>query len=305
MISATQLRRTPPLWPTLLSLWVSGWFAGIFVVRLAPAQLVYGRLGPMLVYLSAAGALLGALVLRVILPRVAGITISYLRAVVAIGLGSLAANAFAFALQTAAFRSLPATVPTLWTSPLSILGATALSLLVSYQVIAATCRDVDGRPFARRPTPPADGLALDAPPYPSGLEGDVARAQDTVARTCVALSRGAADEIPAMVIDALTELGVCAQTLRGAAPEDPRVRAAVAQLVSGIERFETALTEIASAAAKTGSQHLYQRGLFSASVVDVSDGGALARYELDHADGLADIRAACERLRALGVLPDD
>jgi hypothetical protein len=303
MISATQLRRTPPLWPTLLSLWVSGWFAGIFVVRLAPAQLVHGRLGPMLVYFSAAGALLGALVLRVVLPRFAGITISYLWALVAIGLGSLAANAFAFAVQTAAARTLPAAVPTLWTSPISILGATALSLLVSYQVVAATCRDVGGRPFARRPTPPADGLAPDATPYPYGLEGDVARAQDAVARTCVELSRSPAGGIPAVVIDAITQLGLCAEALRGTTPEDPRVGAAVAQLVSGMERFEAALTEVASAAAKTGSQHLYQRGLIIPSIADVSDGGALARYEL-HADGLADIRAACEQLRALGVLPD-
>ena len=38
---------------------------------------------------------------------------------------------------------------------------------------------------------------------------------------------------------------------------------------------------------------------------DVSDGGSHARYELDHADGLATIRESFERLRALGVLRDD
>ena len=36
---------------------------------------------------------------------------------------------------------------------------------------------------------------------------------------------------------------------------------------------------------------------------DSSDGGSRARYELDHADGLADIRDACQQLQTLGLLP--
>jgi hypothetical protein len=38
---------------------------------------------------------------------------------------------------------------------------------------------------------------------------------------------------------------------------------------------------------------------------DVSDGGALARYELNQADGLAAIRESFERLRDLGVLREE
>lgn len=77
------------------------------------------------------------------------------------------------------------------------------------------------------------------------------------------------------------------------------------QLVDGLDRFQESLTQIAADAAAGGSDHLYQPGLFLGSMADVSDGGGRARYELDHADGLADIRAAFDRLRALGVLQDD
>ena len=50
---------------------------------------------------------------------------------------------------------------------------------------------------------------------------------------------------------------------------------------------------------------MYQPGLLIGSMADVSDGGGLARYELDHADGLATIRESFERLRALGVLREE
>jgi len=300
MISATQLRPTPPLWPTIGSLWISGWVAGLAVLALSPQRFVNSGLAPSLVYLSAAGALLGALALRALLPRLDGVAISYPWAVVAIGIGTVIGNAFALAVQAVAFRSTPSVVPEIWSSPLATLGATLLSLFVSYRVVAATCRDVGGR----RPAPrPVSSAGEPESAYPSGLEGDAARAQATVARTCVELSRCPANEIPGVVLDVLTELGRRSQALRRAAPDDPLVHAAVTQFADGLDRFETALAEIASAAARTGSQRMVQPGLFRSSLSDVSDGGALARYELDHADGLADIREACERLRALGVLP--
>lgn len=37
-------------------------------------------------------------------------------------------------------------------------------------------------------------------------------------------------------------------------------------------------------------------------MADVSDGGGLARHELNQADGLATVRESFERLRDLGVL---
>jgi hypothetical protein len=81
------------------------------------------------------------------------------------------------------------------------------------------------------------------------------------------------------VVDALTALGICIRSLQHAITSDPKVRAEIDHLIDGLNRFQTALTQIAADAA-TG----------------------LARYELDHADGLADIRESFERFRALGVL---
>ena len=79
----------------------------------------------------------------------------------------------------------------------------------------------------------------------------------------------------------------------------------MAALVDGLNRFQMSLAQIAADSAATGSQHVYQRGFLIGSMADVSDGGGLARYELNQADGLPTIREAFERLRELGVGPRD
>jgi hypothetical protein len=310
MISATTSPRPPSFWMTALSLLVAGSVSALFASLWAPYLTAGAGLGVSLVYASFVGAFIGGIVLRAILPRLAGVAISYPWAVVAIGLGSFVGNAATVVAQTITARHVPVAVaPLVSANPLFVLGGAALRLLVSYRVIAFAGRDAVGRyAGVTRTRPPVDERADSVEPRPrgsDGLEADLVRTQSAVARTCIDVSRSAADDIPGRVVDALTELGTCAHLLRHATPPSPETRAAVGQLLEGLERFQNALTDIASDAAATGSHRLVQRGLLYPSLADVSDGGGLARYELDHADGLATIRDSFERLRSLGVLRED
>jgi hypothetical protein len=265
MISATPLRTPPSFWLTALSLVVSGTVAGIFVSLLTPTLRLSGsQLGATLLYLTVASALIGGFVLRAVLPRLAGAAISYPWAVAALGFGGITGNAFYWVARGATTAA--------GIAPLIGLGATALSLLVSYSIVVAGCRDL------RRPIrAPIAFVDLDAPDAPAS--NGIARAEAAVTRTCIEVSRATAEQIPGAVIEALTGLGTCAELLRNESPAaDAAVRVAVEQLVDGLDRFQEALTEIAANAATVRSDTLY------------------------HADGLAAIRDACGELRVLGAI---
>jgi hypothetical protein len=266
MISATPpLRTSPSFWLTSVCLLVSGTVAGLFVSLLVPTlRFSESDLGTTLLYITIASALIGGLVLRAVLPRLAGAAISYPWAAAALGLGGAAGNAFLWVVQRGSVSS---------AGPLFGLGATALSLVVSYYVVVAGSRGARGA--ARAPSPFADLDVVDASPANA-----VARAEAAVTRTCIEISRAPADRVPGIVIDALSELGACAHMLRNESLRDPAVRAAVAELVDGLERFQEALTGIAASTATLGTNTLYR------------------------ADGLSEIREACGELRVLGALDD-
>jgi hypothetical protein len=284
---------------TVLCIWISGWASAALSSVWLPYRIAGSGLGFTLVVQSFAGAFVGALVLRALLPRLANASISYRWAVIALGLGSLAGNGLTFALQTFTLRHAPAAVaPMIWSSPLLAFAAMAVSFLVSYQVIALAT--------APRSAPAARQDWHDVVETPGGTTlGEVlARTQAAVAQTCIAVSRSTVDELAGHVVDALTELATCVRRLQEATSSDPKVRAEVDRLIDGLNRFQTALTQIAADAAATASQHMYQPGALFGSMADVSDRGGLARYELDRADGLAAVRESLDELRKLGVLRD-
>jgi len=72
------------------------------------------------------------------------------------------------------------------------------------------------------------------------------------------------------------------------------------RLVTGLKQLEEDLTETAEEAATTAGSRLYQRGLFNASMADVSDGGARYRWDLEQSKGLRDVKQALSELKALG-----
>jgi hypothetical protein len=319
MISSARpsLARPPSFWMTVACIWVSGWVSSFVVSTFLAGR--FGGTGILaLVYLSFAAAPIGAFVLRAALPRFADATISYPWAVFALGLGSLAGNSFAYELQTFTLGHARAVIaPVIWSDPLLGWAAFAVSLIVSYQVIAFATTRPSPRTARRVSSVGSTRVAADADDWydvssasllaaasPTGasLDDVVARTDQAVARACIDISRSTGGQVAGHVIDALGELGTCAQSLQHSTVADPKVRAEVERLIDGLNRFQTALTQIATEAAATGSQHLYQGAWLSGWVSDVSDGGSLARHELDDADGLATIRESFEHLRQLGVL---
>jgi hypothetical protein len=318
MISSASpsLARPPSFWMTVLCIWISGWVSSVVVTMWLPYRIVGTGLGLSLVYQSFAGAFIGAFVLRAVLPRLANASISYPGAVIALGLGSLAGNGLTNLLQRFTLRHTPAAVaPMIWSSPLLAFAAMAVSFLVSYQVIALATA-----PHLSRSAKPASASGSAQPAADDWYEATgntaanvtgaslsdvVAQTQDAVVRTCIDVSRSTAAQMAGHVVDALTELGTCVRSLQHSTSSDPKVRAELERLTDGLNRFQTALTQIAADAAASASQHMYQPGALFGSMADVSDGGGLARYELDHADGLAAIRESFERLRALDVLHEE
>jgi hypothetical protein len=307
--------RAPSVWMTVLSLVASGWVASFFVGFTVPLRLFAPGIGVSLVYSALVSALIGGVALRFILPLLTGVEISYPWAVAALGLGSLVSTAVTTTIQTATLRHAPSVAPAIWSSPLLMLAATGASLVVSYWVIAlgghtrASALSRTRRRFSQASPSRQDATTEDNQTAPAptsdasqGLGMELVRVQNAVTDACINISRASTADIPGCVVDALTEISISAYTLRTATIPDATTGAVVDNLVAGLDRFAQALTDIASDAAATGSDRLPQRGLLLGSLADVSDGGGRARYELDHADGLAEIRTAFETLRRLGYL---
>lgn len=284
---------------TALCIWIAGGVSSAVVSVVLPGRLVSSSPAAWLLALALSAAFVGALILRAILPPLAGASISYGWAAIALGLGSLAGNGVILVVHALVLSHAQTEVPVLWSNPAFALAATALGFLVSYWVIGLATSQPVKVEAARVPAEADDWY--DTPSL--GLGDAVVRTQDAVAQTCIAISRSPGDRIPGVVVDALTQLGTCAHGLQQTAANDPAVSAEIDRLLDALNRFQTSLTQIADDAAATGSDRMYQRGVLFGSMTDVSDGGALARYELNQADGLAAIRESFERLSELGVLP--
>ena len=72
------------------------------------------------------------------------------------------------------------------------------------------------------------------------------------------------------------------------------------RLVAGLKQLEEDLTLTAEEAATTAGNRLYQRGLLTGSMADVSDGGGRYRWELEQSEGLRTVKQALRELRELG-----
>lgn len=308
---------------TVLSIFVAGRVAGLVegVFFFYTPEGATG--GVALTYSLLLHALIGAYVLQRVLPRLAGIEVSYPEAAVAMGLGALAADVIVLA---AVHLPSQGSAPGIGINPLASLFSTfglvslAIELWVSYRLIVSLAREahpsvrgVWALPGVAQHADDHDRLTeLELEPdgatrLPAGsgwLEVALARTQEAVHRSCSEIGRAPADRAAALALDALTELGTCARNLDHVSSPDPQVRAAVAQLRSGLEEFQAALTEIATGPT-VGGRHVYQPGVFLPSMADVPSGEGRRRYELEHAGGLAAIREAFERLSSLGALGDD
>jgi len=72
------------------------------------------------------------------------------------------------------------------------------------------------------------------------------------------------------------------------------------RLLAGLRQLEEDLTVTAEEAARTAGDRLYQRGLLTPGMADVSDGGGRYRWELEQSEGLRTVKQALANLQALG-----
>jgi len=108
------------------------------------------------------------------------------------------------------------------------------------------------------------------------------------------------DSVPTVIADGLIPYEAAVKRL-----EQAQLPSAVAaelnqRLVAGLKQLAEDLTATADEAAMTAASRLYQRGLITPSMADVSDGGARYRWDLEQSNGLKAVKQALADLKALG-----
>jgi hypothetical protein len=106
------------------------------------------------------------------------------------------------------------------------------------------------------------------------------------------------DSVASVIADGLIPYEVATKRLEQA--QLPSTVSADLRLVAGLKQLEEDLTLTAEEAATTAGNRLYQRGLLTGSMADVSDGGGRYRWELEQSEGLRTVKQALRELRELG-----
>ena len=108
------------------------------------------------------------------------------------------------------------------------------------------------------------------------------------------------DSVPTVIADGLVPYEAATKRL-----EQAQLPSAVSaelnqQLVTGLKQLEEDLIRTSEDAATTAGSRLYQRGLLTPSMADVSDGGARYRWDLEQSEGLRAVKQALGELKSLG-----
>ena len=108
------------------------------------------------------------------------------------------------------------------------------------------------------------------------------------------------DSVPSVIADGLVPYEAATRRLEQAELPSAVPAALNQRLLAGLKHLEDDLALTAEDAATTAGTRMYQRGLLSASMADVSDGGARYRWDLEQSEGLKAVEQALSELRALG-----
>ena len=282
----TYARTTPPFLATFASIWIAGAVASAVAGAVPLAGAVHSW-AAWSIYRLLLVAAVGAAVLRAVLPRLAGAEISYAAAAFALVAGGAIGTAVQLLWLRETARHAAAAGP--WLTTLSAAGslvtavASLVGAIVTYQAVAALARPVAAAAGAAlRELPWPDEVSpLPEPrhdlPVRTWLDVAVTDVRRAVVSASSEIGSASAIDVPSRVLEALTELATCTRTMRQGEVDDAQLRKAVEQLVEGLERFQAALADLGTPAIE----------------------GARLRYELEHADGLGQIRAALERIDEL------
>jgi hypothetical protein len=312
VIADTEQHRDLPFLPTLLCLWGAGW-----VTSLVTSVLFLGRVyspsspSPLMVAVNILlSAAIGAAVVQYLLLSIVDCEIPYSATLVALVAGSAASTVARLIL----FSQLQGGgSPGLL--PIAGLGASFLPALIGAVVSWWLLQNAASSPSpSALAEPPSTDLRVRSAPQQTRVFDDPHAGDPTAtaySETILAVRESALglvgtvnsvdpDSVPTVIADGLVPYEATTKRLQQAElPSD--VPAELNQrLVAGLKELEDDLTLTAEDAATTAGSRLYQRGLLTASMADVSDGGARYRWDLEQSDGLKAVKQALSELRALG-----
>lgn len=309
MIESSRQDRELPFLPTLLCLWGAGSIAS-FVTSFLFLGRVYSPSNPSPVMLVAnllLSAAIGAVLLQYLLRSVVDYEIPYSATVVALVAGSAASTVlrlvFLYGLGAGASTALrPVAVITFLPA---LVGAVVSWWLLQNAVsspsppalVEPASAGVAERRVSRRVQVFDDPHAGD--PTASAYSELISAVRESALGLVGNVNSVHPDSVPTVIADGLLPYEAATKRLEqvelpGAVSADLNQR-----LIAGLKQLEEDLTRTAEEAATTAGSRLYQRGLLSPSMADVSDGGARYRWDLEQSEGLRAVKEALSDLKAL------
>jgi hypothetical protein len=273
VLAGSRQTREFPFLPTMLCLWGAGWVTSafttfLFVGRLYPIDGPPALMVAVNILLSAA---VGAVVVRWLLRDVVGLELSYSAILLALVAGSVVGTI----AQLAAFAMLRG-------GPSATLGLSflpgVLGALVSYSLLSNAARAE--APALASALAPLE-VAASAPTASLYAELMTAVRESTLGLVA-AVDSAEPSSVPSVIADGMIGLEVARKRVEET-PLPGDVPAELPQrLALGMELLSNDLAETADEAALT------------------TTGGARYRWELEHSEGLNEVREALAELRALG-----
>jgi len=312
VITSSRHDRDLPFLPTLLCLWGAGW-----VTSLVTSLLFLGRVyspsspSPVMVAVNLLlSAAIGAIVVQYLLLSVVGCEIPYSATLVALAAGSVASTVARLILYSRLQGGgSPAVLP------IAGLGASFLPAFVGAVVSWWLLQNAAGSRSSPATVEPPSVLVAERPaPRQTRVFDDPHAGDPTAAaysEAILAVRESALglvgtvnnidpDSVPTVIADGLVPYEASTRRLEQAQLPSTVPAELNQRLVAGLKQLEEDLTETAEEAATTAGSRLYQRGLLTASMADVSDGGARYRWDLEQSEGLRTVKQALSDLRALG-----
>ncbi len=312
MITSSQQERELPFLPTLLCLWGAGWVTSLVTSFLFLGR-VYSSSTPSTVMVAVnllLSAAIGAVVVQYLLLSLVDCEIPYSATLLALVAGSVASTVARLILYSSLQSG--GSPPIL---PIAGLGASFLpafiGAVVSWWLLQNAAGSRLSPPLAESPSPavterpvPQQTRVFDDPhagdPTAIAYSETILAVRESALGLVGTVNSVPPDSVASVIADGLISYEVATKRLEQAqlpstVPPDLNHR-----LVAGLTQLAEDLTVTAEEASTTAGNRLYQRGLLTGSMADVSDGGGRFRWELKQSEGLRAVKQALRELRELG-----
>ena len=273
MLADSRQSRELPFLPTILCLWGAGWVTSAFTSLLFVGRLylVGGPPALMVAVNILLSAAVGAVVVRWLLRDVVGRELSYSAILLALVAGSVVgtvAQLAAFAMVRGGSSEALA---------LSFLPA-VLAALVSYSLLLNAAR-VEA-PVQAPALAPLEGASFTPPP--SRYAELMTAIRESTVGLAAAVDSAEPSSVPTVIADGMIGLEVARKRLEETPPPDAVPSELPRRLALGMELLGNDLAATADEAALT------------------TTGSGRYRWELEHSEGLCEVREALAELRQLG-----